>query len=246
MTNGGLTWRPQAVLFDLGSTLLTGSPPDIPERCREVLRLARNGDNVDAEAFVSGAVELDQYAWAVRDASPFEYTTVAFLRLLRDQYGLELDLSLPQIERHLYFLHGPSVPEPGIEKALAFLHQMNIPMAVVSNHLFSSGVLLDDLHHSGLDHYFAFIISSADYALKKPHPWVFRLAADRLGAQAELMWHVGDSLMFDVAGARGAGMTPIWYNPTGRERPVEESVVEFQSWASFVEFLQEYQASRGG
>ena len=60
--------------------------------------------------------------------------------------------------------------------------------------------------------FFRFLITSADVAVRKPHPAIFHLAAARLGLAPADIWFVGDHLVYDIAGAKGAGMTALWYS----------------------------------
>lgn len=135
---------PKAVLFDLGSTLLHGSIPDIENRCRYLLELAENGSEIDATEFVTQAVELDRYAWNIRSESPFEFTTLSFIRILSDEYGLRFDREYEEIERELYFYGDDSVPTPGIITVLEELRHQGIRMAVISNHGTNSDACLID------------------------------------------------------------------------------------------------------
>ena len=225
---------PRAITFDLGSTLLSGNGPDIPERCRHLLQLATNCHEIDPGAFVAAGVSLDQDAWAMRDTSPFEFTTLAFIRLLRDDFGLVFDVSLQEVERELYFHGCTSAPTAGVLPALSRLVAKGIPLAVLSNHLFSSDVLHEDLRRHGMDHLFRFVISSADYGIKKPNGRIFMTAAHRLGVGPSAVWHVGDSLAFDVKGARSAGMTAVWYNPSAEAAAPPDGTVCVRDWDSFL------------
>ena len=71
-------------------------------------------------------------------------------------------------------------------------------------------------HQFGLGHLFSFTILAQEVGLEKPDPRIFLLAASRAGLTPSEIIHVGDSLNEDVAGARNAGMMPIWINRTSR------------------------------
>ena len=60
------------------------------------------------------------------------------------------------------------------------------------------------------------ILDSAVVGVAKPDPEIFRLALDALGVPAGgAVWHVGDSLRYDVAGALAAGLQPVHMDPYG-------------------------------
>ena len=73
------------------------------------------------------------------------------------------------------------------------------------------------LEHNGLA--FETAISSEGAASYKPHPGIFRRAAELLGVEPTRMLYVGDSPVADVVGAHAAGMLVAWVNRTGIARP---------------------------
>ncbi len=63
-----------------------------------------------------------------------------------------------------------------------------------------------------LDRYFHAVVLSAEVGLLKPDPAIFHLALKELGVSGGPIWHVGDSLRLDVAGAKAAGINAVWLN----------------------------------
>ena len=57
------------------------------------------------------------------------------------------------------------------------------------------------------------IVDSTVFGTEKPHPSIFRHAAERLGVAPEHAVYVGDSVRYDVRGARAAGLQPIHFDP---------------------------------
>jgi putative hydrolase of the HAD superfamily len=53
------------------------------------------------------------------------------------------------------------------------------------------------------------IVTSAEVGSRKPAPAIFERALALVGARADEVIHVGDSLDEDVAGARAAGIDPV-------------------------------------
>jgi putative hydrolase of the HAD superfamily len=51
--------------------------------------------------------------------------------------------------------------------------------------------------------------------VEKPDPAIFSLALDALGLPAERCIYVGDSVFFDVRGARAAGIEVLHLTPFG-------------------------------
>lgn len=57
----------------------------------------------------------------------------------------------------------------------------------------------------GLTPFFEHVIASLEEGVEKPDPLLFQIAAERCGVQCEEMLHIGDDLVDDLQGARGAG-----------------------------------------
>jgi putative hydrolase of the HAD superfamily len=63
-------------------------------------------------------------------------------------------------------------------------------------------------------------VVSGDIGVGKPDPAIFRAALEKLELDPERVWHVGDSLEADIAGAHAAALgTAVWMNRHGAERP---------------------------
>lgn len=66
---------------------------------------------------------------------------------------------------------------------------------------------------------FPFILISEEVGFWKPDPAIFLRALELAGAEAAETVYIGDSPTSDVAGARAAGITPIWMNRRGIDWP---------------------------
>ena len=91
----------------------------------------------------------------------------------------------------------------------------------------------------GIEHRFATVVVSGEVGVAKPDPAVFGLVLGALGVGPERVWHVGDSLEADVAGARAAGLTAVWLNRARTPRPAgaPEPDHEISSLAQFTGLL---------
>jgi putative hydrolase of the HAD superfamily len=76
-----------------------------------------------------------------------------------------------------------------------------------------------DLAAIGLQHFFERSLSARDAGVLKPDPRIFRRLLDDAGLDAANVAHVGDDPDADVAGARGAGVRPVWLNRSGAPWP---------------------------
>jgi putative hydrolase of the HAD superfamily len=112
----------------------------------------------------------------------------------------------------------------GVMAGLRALAALGLPMGVVSN---SDGSVQDELRRLGVCHApngpgphpgvpVGVVIDSAVVGVAKPDPAIFSFALEAIGVPADgAVLHVGDSLRYDVAGARAAGLQPVHLDPHG-------------------------------
>ncbi len=72
----------------------------------------------------------------------------------------------------------------------------------------------------GIESLVDYVVVSGDVGHRKPDPRIFEHLFREAGIGALHAAHVGDSIHSDIAGARAAGMTAIWYPP--KKRPHDE------------------------
>jgi FMN phosphatase YigB (HAD superfamily) len=70
---------------------------------------------------------------------------------------------------------------------------------------------------------------SAEVGWRKPRREIFQLVLDRMRLDPAEALFIGDSLLFDVSGAKQIGMDAVWLNPENRpvhpDLPVPDHVV---------------------
>lgn len=104
-----------------------------------------------------------------------------------------------------------SVPE-GVEEALRAFKGAGLRLAVVSN---ANGTVRHLLDRLGLLEFFEVVIDSAEENVEKPDPRIFKIALERIGAEAGEAVHVGDIYNVDVVGARAAGLRVVLVDEAG-------------------------------
>lgn len=104
-------------------------------------------------------------------------------------------------------------------EALAVLARAHLGVAVVSN---CDGTAEAILATAGVCQVgpgpavaVAAIVDSHLVGVAKPHPAIFDPALEALGVPRERVVYVGDSRLFDVEGARAAGLRPVHLDPYG-------------------------------
>lgn len=69
-----------------------------------------------------------------------------------------------------------------------------------------------DLSNTPLPAYFKTSIASYRFGVAKPDPTIFHAACTELGLSPANIVYVGDDAVFDVMGAKQAGMSAVWMN----------------------------------
>jgi putative hydrolase of the HAD superfamily len=198
-----------AVLFDAGGVLLLPGPdamrkalapfgvaPD-DEQCRRAHYVSTR--QIDVLGFVDWRA-ADRTIAELFGVDPSQYDDV--FRAIESVYEGE-----------------EWVPVPGAARALVSLQRSGMPIAIVSN---AGGTMEQQLLRHRIcgvgpdDHEVAdvaIVIDSHVVGVEKPDPAIFRLALDALGVDAHRSVYVGDTVFFDVVGARAAGLTPVHVDP---------------------------------
>jgi putative hydrolase of the HAD superfamily len=78
-----------------------------------------------------------------------------------------------------------------------------------------------DLEKIGIRELFDDVISAAMVGAAKPERLIFDMAVKAGGASADRTLHVGDHPLYDVHGARDAGLRAVWVNRNGDDWPGE-------------------------
>ena len=100
---------------------------------------------------------------------------------------------------------------PGVQAAITALAAHHIPMGIATNGTESSA--RRQMEHLGLEEHFTFIVGSDSGFGKKPDPGQIHAFAAHVGAEAEAVLMVGDSL-HDIEAGKAAG-SPTLGVPTG-------------------------------
>ena len=92
-----------------------------------------------------------------------------------------------------------------------------------------------------MEYWFDVVVISGEVGFAKPDASIFRLALNKLPVEPENVWHVGDSLTTDVAGAKAAGLTAVWLNRSGlvRRESDPEPDLEIRSLSNLMAFISE-------
>ena len=107
-------------------------------------------------------------------------------------------------------------PDPDAGAAFDRLEQANVLIGVLTNGGEKQTRML--LESAGLEERVAETVCVEEIGLYKPHPAVYRHAAERLGVEPRRITHIA-AHAWDVLGAREAGLDAVWIDRLEREWP---------------------------
>ena len=199
--------RPSAVLFDAGGTLVTMDPGRFGDVVEPILGERPEPDRMMQAHYLAMAAIADNTHLLADGAGVWwPWWLAQFLQFA----GLQPD---PEAVRALAAGRGLwRRALPGAVDGVAAVRAAGYRVAVVSN---ADGHVRDDLQAAGFGELFDVIIDSTVVGVSKPDPAIFAYALDALGVGAAETWYVGDSQVFDRAGAAAAGLAEfVLVDPT--------------------------------
>jgi putative hydrolase of the HAD superfamily len=230
---GGVTVA--LITLDALGTIIEMLPP-VP-RLRAELRA--RGAEVD-EGAASAALREEIAFYRAHHAQASDAASLAALRercaeVLRvglERAGADLEAVEPLAVRDallaaLTFRAYPDVPD-----ALRALRDAGHTIVVVSNWDVS---LHDALRSAGLTELLDGAVSSAEAGFEKPDPRIFAAALELAGTTADGALHAGDTVQYDVAGARAAGWRAVLVARAGTPPAVPPDVPVIASLAGLPE-----------
>ena len=193
------------------------------------------------EAAVAGAAEVLETADARHDDAVYLTYTRRIVELMGGS-GPAVHAAAKEIfddwsEHHLFTLYD-DVPD-----ALAELRARGFKLGLISN---TQRCLVSFQSHFELADLISVAISSSTHGFMKPHPSIFRAALDLMAVTADESVMVGDSLVHDVMGARGAGMRGVLLARGSKSATVDPDVPVIRSLSELPVLLEAhaFRASR--
>lgn len=208
----------QALFFDLDETLLDGSGHQeaILRTCRSI---ASAQPGLDAHRLLEANGKVwngywpevaDKWTLGVLDGK--NVSLEAWRRTLR-ACGCNDD-SMARLARETYSQYRRETLRLFDDvRELISLLQPRFSLALVTNG--ASDTQRENLRVLDIEHRFGAVVISGDVGVAKPDARIFRFALHELGVEPENVWHVGDDLDTDVAGAKAASLTAVWLNRGG-------------------------------
>lgn len=229
-----------ALLLDLDNTLLDGSffPQSIARTCEE-LALLRTGleakrlQEANHAVFSTPGPESHD-AWTLGRLSGAELTLEAWRRTLQACGNHDDALAQLAAKTHLRFAWDSYQPFSDVAGLINLVRQTRIPIALVTNG--ASDTQRNKIEALGIAELFNAFSISGETGIAKPDKRAFTVVLTALGVSGKSVWHVGDSLASDVAGANAAGLTSVWLNRNGTARNRSDARPDLEI-ASFSELM---------
>lgn len=190
-------WRPKAILFDVGMTIIHPSGELLAYQIQRVVPEADTTPIQAARALALAAEAHHYQSFAGDDDADCVGRAMAHALGLPSDAGIEA-WRAASASVDLY-----SILDPGTKPLLQTLHCLGVKTAAVSNAL---NCLQDELDSFGLLHDFDAVVGSNEGYHDKPSPEMFNAALHKLAHQPCDTWFVGDGLINDILGASRAGI----------------------------------------
>lgn len=202
--------RPKAVLFDLDDTLCDYAAAR-ETRLRRAFTLSHDDFHQSREAIDLDRMIAESIQMHPHGADHFEEL---FMR-----FGIA-DVRQAQAAANWYRknrFHGLRL-FPGVETVFSLVRdavsrddpKAARPIGIVTNG--PTEVQKAKLELLGVDRLVDFVLVSEEFGVAKPDPAIFHEALRLAGVGPEEAIFVGDSVEFDMAGARAAGIPTVWVN----------------------------------
>lgn len=223
---------PQALLVDLDATLLDGTafPDSIAQTCR---RLVIERRDLDADRLVRANRDAWSRYWpGVESQWALGTLDSASLRLESWRRTLALcgchDDALAQLasDTHAALARETYCLFDDAHDLATTAAARGIRLGLLSNG--AGDVQRDKLGVLGIADWFEVVVVSGEIGYAKPDPSLFQVALDQLAAPPGVVWHVGDDLQTDVAGARAAKVTAVWLNRSREARQSRDPVPDLE------------------
>jgi putative hydrolase of the HAD superfamily len=218
---------PRAVIFDLGSTLISYPSTmwdEISDQCianaREFMMAQGHDMPSDAE-FVAAYRKLRDGYRKSSGETLVEWSVDQLAQKMIEQAGVTVtdeliggffDAYYAKLEPHI------DVYEDTAE-VLARISERYGTVGLVSNTIFPERAHLDELERFGLAEFLTFKVFSSTFGVRKPRADIFYQAANLAGCAPSECVYIGDRYLEDVTGPNEIGMPAILKWHENREYP---------------------------
>ena len=238
----------QAVLFDIGETLLDFGRVDIVPLFRQGGRLAYdflkklNQPTGSLHFFLLGHLWVIRvfHIWSAIRGRDFD--SLELLKKIGRQKGIRLSESQWQDFAWCWYepLSKFATVEADIKQTLGKLKQAGIKLGILSNTFINAVILERHLRETGILDFFSVRLYSYQFRFRKPDSRIFTEAAKKIGCEPANVLFVGDRLDTDISGALKANMfAAIKKAYTNTLKEIPQNVIKIERLAELPGIIAE-------
>jgi putative hydrolase of the HAD superfamily len=245
----------KAIGFDLFNTLITAEPHAVDEALRRLIHsLVESGIAIESDAFSKAHMEAALRLLEETKRDGRETHNRFWISAALETQGYDVPPDDPRIAAGVdayfsIFLERCHLI-PGTREVLRRLCE-SYCLGLLSNftHAPAAMGIIDQVDIAS---FFDVILISGAVGYRKPHPFIFRRLVDQMGVKKNEVLYVGDDPEADIAGARRAGIQPVWttcvQDQNIRAAPsvlsvssqeVDINVPRFSTWEEFFSLLND-------
>ena len=164
--------------------------------------------------FIDRYQETNSLLWARASRGEVPIARVRDLRfeLIVKGYGGAPKIAPMLSTEYIRLYTGQNAPCPNSAETLGYL-ESRYRLGILSSGY--RDIQTAKLGAIGLAQHFRFFVYSGDIGVSKPHRRIFDTATDLAGISPEAAIYIGDSYEDDIVGAKEAGWSAVFYNPSG-------------------------------
>jgi putative hydrolase of the HAD superfamily len=203
----------KAIGFDLFNTLITAEQDTLHDAMDRLMRsLAHSGFALNSDAFKRALLDATLRFLEQTKIDGRETHNRFWISAALETQGYNIPPDDIRISRAVddyfsaFFDHCRLIPET-IEMLETLKGQYQLGLLSNFTHSPAARGVIDSL---GLAPFFEIVLISDDLGYRKPYPLVFVQLRDALGVKDHEMLYIGDDPVSDIAGARQAGLRPVW------------------------------------
>jgi FMN phosphatase YigB (HAD superfamily) len=220
----------KGILLDFSGTLLVAKQFDLEKGLRASIFLDIIQKGHDWDEILNFAKSLDANLMSLRNQTILEYSVLSYFRIIIDYFNLRVSRPIHKLEE-LYFKNAVDYsPAPNVLDFLISAKDEGLKLGVISNSINTGQILEGVLSKNKLLGYFDFVMSSADYGIRKQHPLLYEIAYRKMDLNATDVIFIGDNLEYDIITAQKAGISAFWYNQKKQEKNLIIPEFEFSDW----------------
>lgn len=238
--------RIEAVLFDLGETLLRFGRMDrsrlVAEAALRSYAYLKDHDQPVGSAGAYRFFHVWGMRWHVFQAwvTGNDFNSLEVLQKFGRKHGFNLTADQwDELNWQWYeVLSKIGQVLPGTVEALKALREMGLKLGVLSNTFVHRNSLERHMQQEGLLEFFDKRMYSYEFPWRKPDVRIFKAAAQKMNIDPEHIIYVGDHLVNDVQGSSAAGMLPVLLKAyTNEKKAIPEGVHRIELIAELPELI---------